>query len=93
MSGSANMKGRGNPKVKGIQGFRSRAQLARFSQSLGLDDEDQHWRCCCKYPGHTRTFTWWAAFAALEDDGLLEKTVSKHFLCTGSALTRCGGSR
>ena len=34
-------KGRGRPKVKGIQGFRSRAQLARFNQRMGLDDEDQ----------------------------------------------------
>ena len=44
-SGSAYMKGRGRPKVKGIQGLRSRTQLARFNQSITLDDEDQHWRC------------------------------------------------
>ena len=69
-------KGRGRPKVKRIQGFRSRAQLARFNQSMGLDDEDQQRRCsCCKYPGHdVRTCTWRAAFAAIEEDGLLEKT-------------------
>ena len=58
--GSANIKGRGRPqaKVKRIQGSRSRAQLARFNKSIGLDDEDQQWQCsCCKYPGHTRTCT------------------------------------
>ena len=77
-------KGRGRPRVKRIQGYRDRAQLTRFNISVGLDPDDEQWRCsCCKYPGHTaRNCKWRAAFTSHEDeDGLLGYK--------GQLITRC----
>ena len=87
-------KGRGRPRVKRIHGFRSRAQVANFNQSMGLDDDDNQRRCsCCRYPGHTlRTCTWRSAFTSVpEEDGLLGYNGKQAHLCIGSALTFWAG--